>query len=70
MIINIFRMTKKIYFKFGADRGRTGGLMNAIHALYQLSYSPKILKTRQLLITYYNNYQIVALIIKIAIERR
>ncbi len=25
----------------GADRGRTGGLMNAIHALYQLSYSPK-----------------------------
>lgn len=24
----------------GADRGRTGGLMNAIHALCQLSYSP------------------------------
>jgi hypothetical protein len=24
----------------GADRGRTGDLMNAIHALYQLSYSP------------------------------
>ena len=25
----------------GADRDRTGDLMNAIHALYQLSYSPK-----------------------------
>ncbi len=25
----------------GADRNRTGGLMNAIHALYQLSYSPQ-----------------------------
>lgn len=24
----------------GADRDRTGDLMNAIHALYQLSYSP------------------------------
>ena len=24
----------------GANRGRTGDLMNAIHALYQLSYSP------------------------------
>lgn len=24
----------------GADRNRTGDLMNAIHALYQLSYSP------------------------------
>lgn len=24
----------------GADRNRTGGLMNAIHALCQLSYSP------------------------------
>ena len=24
----------------GADRGRTGGLMIANHALYQLSYSP------------------------------
>ncbi len=24
----------------GADRIRTGGLMNATHALYQLSYSP------------------------------
>ncbi len=28
--------------KIGADRGRTGDLMNAIHALYQLSYSPFI----------------------------
>ena len=26
----------------GANRGRTGGLMNAIHALYQLSYSPTL----------------------------
>ena len=26
--------------EYGANRGRTGGLMNAIHALYQLSYSP------------------------------
>jgi len=25
----------------GANRVRTGDLMNAIHALYQLSYSPK-----------------------------
>ena len=29
--------------KYGADRDRTGDLMNAIHALYQLSYSPKII---------------------------
>ena len=28
-------------FSFGgADRGRTDDLMNAIHALYQLSYGP------------------------------
>lgn len=35
---------KNVYDKSGknggADRGRTGGLMNAIHALCQLSYSP------------------------------
>lgn len=27
----------------GAGRDRTGDLMNAIHALYQLSYSPTII---------------------------
>ena len=32
-------MVKKFFG--GADRIRTGGLMNATHALYQLSYSPK-----------------------------
>ncbi len=31
---------ERAYKYGGANRSRTGGLMNAIHALYQLSYSP------------------------------
>ncbi len=30
----------KAYNNGGANRGRTGDLMHAMHALYQLSYSP------------------------------
>ena len=35
----------------GADRNRTGDLMNAIHALYQLSYNPIILKIYKKILT-------------------
>ena len=31
------------FFRGGDSRGRTGDLLNAIQALYQLSYTPKVL---------------------------
>ena len=42
MLLNIF-VRIQCFFKSGADRDRTDDLVNAIHALSQLSYSPIIL---------------------------
>ena len=36
------KITLSKYLKSGADRDRTDDLMNAIHALSQLSYGPKL----------------------------
>ena len=48
LILSAERKTFDRYLCGGDSRGRTGDLLNAIQALYQLSYTPEASKHRSL----------------------